>query len=461
MKPLLFIDFGSTYTKITAVDLENESVIGTASSFSTVSSDINDGLENAQNILYKQTGIRDYAEKYACSSAAGGLRMIACGLVTELTAKAAGLAALGAGAKLVKTYSYQLTQSDIDEIDSLAPDIFLLTGGTDGGNRDCILHNAGMLSRCQKNFPIVIAGNRSCGDECAALIGSREVYCTANVMPAFGQIDILPAQEKIREIFLRSIIRAKGLSKAQSLISGIVLPTPAAVLEAVRLLADGCDGERGIGDLICADLGGATTDIYSVSDGAPDNFNTIIKGLPEPRVKRSVEGDIGMRYSINGILLASGAGKLASLSCLSENRVRELAEFYAQNTEKIPDTMELINYDRALAACAVKTALERHAGTLRQTYTPIGEAFIQTGKNLRAVNTFILTGGALISARSPDEIAALALENQNPSVLTPVSAKVLVDRKYILASMGLLARFYPGAALRIMKKEVIGYAASE
>ena len=101
MKPVLLIDFGSTYTKLTAVDVDSETLLGTAASYTTVQTDINDGLSKGLALLEEKTGKIDYAETYACSSAAGGLRMVTSGLVPELTGEAAKLASLGAGAKVV------------------------------------------------------------------------------------------------------------------------------------------------------------------------------------------------------------------------------------------------------------------------------------------------------------------------------------------------------------------------
>ena len=114
MRPVLLIDFGSTYTKVTAVDTDSECLLGTAASFTTVQTDINDGLNNALALLEEKTGKLDFAARYACSSAAGGLKMIASGLVPELTAEAAKQAALGAGAKIAKIYSYDLTEDDVE-----------------------------------------------------------------------------------------------------------------------------------------------------------------------------------------------------------------------------------------------------------------------------------------------------------------------------------------------------------
>ncbi|MBR6793303.1 MAG: glutamate mutase L, partial [Clostridia bacterium] len=161
MRPVLLIDFGSTYTKLTAVDLEGECLLGTAAAYTTVQTDINDGLRAALAQLEQKTGPLSYSQTFACSSAAGGLRMVTSGLVPELTGEAARLASLGAGAKVVGVYAFQLTEDDLEEIAGLQPDIFLLVGGTDGGNTECILHNARMLASLKGSFPIIIAGNRT------------------------------------------------------------------------------------------------------------------------------------------------------------------------------------------------------------------------------------------------------------------------------------------------------------
>ena len=116
MKAVLLIDFGSTYTKLTAVDVDAEKILGTASAYTTVQTDINDGLQAGLKKLEEKTGKLNFAETYACSSAAGGLRMVTSGLVPELTGDAARLASLGAGAKVEKVYNFQLTEDDLEEI---------------------------------------------------------------------------------------------------------------------------------------------------------------------------------------------------------------------------------------------------------------------------------------------------------------------------------------------------------
>lgn len=455
MRPVLLIDFGSTYTKVTAVDTEAEVLLGTAAAYTTVQTDINEGLSHALEKLEAQTGKLDFAARYACSSAAGGLRMIASGLVPELTSEAAKQASLGAGAKIVKVYSFELTEDDIEEIDRLRPDIFLLVGGTDGGNSDCIRHNAQMLAACKADFPVIIAGNRTAARACQRSLEGRQTFICENVMPKFGVLNIQPAQECIRALFLNRIIQAKGLSHASKLISGILMPTPSAMMRAMQLLAEGCEGEEGIGELMALDVGGATTDVYSIADGMPKEGGTVYKGLPEPYVKRTVEGDIGMRYSIGGIVEAASLKKVASLAGLTPERAQALIDDLAKHTEKVPDSEETERLDFALACCACETAARRHAGYMEETYNMAGKVFVQTGKDLRTVRQMVVTGGSLIHTKRTGEITSHAFyDPADPMSLRPIKARVLVDRRYILAAMGLLSEYEPQTALRIMKKEL-------
>ena len=463
MKAVLLIDFGSTYTKLTAVDVEAEKLLGTAAAYTTVQTDINDGLREGLARLQEKTGKLDFAECYACSSAAGGLRMVTSGLVPELTGEAAKLASLGAGAKVVGIYAFQLTEEDLEDIQASKPDIFLLVGGTDGGNTECILHNAKMLATIKGDFPVVIAGNRTAARQCQKILEGYETYICPNVMPKFGVLNIEPTQKQIREIFLNRIIQAKGLSAASQLLSDIMMPTPSAVLQAMKLLADGCEGESGIGELVAVDVGGATTDVYSIADGMPEHMNTVYKGLPEPYAKRTVEGDIGMRYSIHGIVEAAGLSRVSQLSGISEERVQELVDHLRANTDKVPNgDPELEALDHALASCAIEEAVARHAGTIEETYTMMGLTYVQSGKNLTKVKQIVVTGGSLIHTKRTEEIAVHALFSPaNPASLRPKNADVWVDRTYILAAMGLLSSYYPQTALRIMKKELEYHGYSE
>lgn len=456
MRPVLLIDFGSTYTKLTAVDVDAPALLGTAAAYTTIETDIGEGLAQGLQRLEAVTGPLDYTARYACSSAAGGLRMMACGLVPELTSEAARMASLGAGAKIIGLYSYQLTEEDLEEIRAAAPDIFLLVGGTDGGNTANILYNAKQLASIAPEFPIIVAGNRTAASSCAKALAGYEVYVCENVMPKFGVVNIVPTQKKIREIFLQRIVQAKGLSRAAETLDGEMMPTPAAVLRSLELLSQGCEGEQGIGELVAVDVGGATTDVYSIADGMPEAMNTVYKGLPEPFAKRTVEGDIGMRYSIRGIVEEAGVEQVAAIAGLTVERVEELVEQFAAQTDTVPAPgSDGAALDRALASMAVRIGVRRHAGTMEETYTMMGKTFVQEGKNLMQIKNIVVTGGSLIHSEHTDKIAGYALYSaEDPASLRPREARVLVDRSYILAAMGLLSVTEPQAALQIMKKEL-------
>lgn len=457
-KLALLADIGSTFTKVCAVDISAQILLGTASAPTTISSGIDTGLSNAIDRLFEKTGELTFSEKYACSSAAGGLRMIACGLVPELTAEAARLACLGAGAKLIKLYAYELTPEDISEIETLSPDIFLLTGGTDGGNSACILHNARMLSKSTVNFPILIAGNRSCAGSCEQILRGHETIRCENVMPKLGELNIGDVQRQIREVFLNRIVFAKGLTRIKGLVDGILMPTPAAIMTAAQLLAMGHENASGIGEILAVDLGGATTDVFSMSHGTPDNDSTILKGLPEPYAKRTVEGDLGMRYSAPGVLEAAGALRLAELAQCPAVSIPELVKAISERPSLIPQKSGDTRLDFAIAHSAIDIAVRRHAGTLEQAYTPTGPVLVQKGKNLRGISQMILTGGAVINSDDPISLAKAALAHRADHFsLLPRKFSVWVDKKYILSGMGLLAQNYPKCALAITKKELKEY----
>ncbi len=166
MSLALLIDFGSTFTKILAVDLDKEEILAYAQSPTTVENDITIGLHRALDLLPQHIAkAAPYACKSASSSAAGGLRMVTIGLIPDLSAEAAHRAALGAGAKVIKIYSFRLSQSELAELERLAPDILLLAGGTDGGNRQVIIENARLLAQSRINCPILIAGIKAAADE--------------------------------------------------------------------------------------------------------------------------------------------------------------------------------------------------------------------------------------------------------------------------------------------------------
>jgi len=462
MNAYLLLDFGSTYTKLTAVDIDNEEILATAKDITTIEDDIMIGFNKAYDkLMNKLEGEEvNFVEKLACSSAAGGLKMVAIGLVPDLTAEAAKRAALGAGARVIKVYSYELTKDEVLEIKNSDVDIILLAGGTNGGNKQCILHNANMLVDLDVNLPIVVAGNKSANDEIKEIFQKAGFYfsITENVMPQLNALNVEPAREEIRKVFMDRITDAKGLSNAENYINGILMPTPAAVLKAARVLGEGTDEEEGIGDLIIVDIGGATTDVHSIGYGEPTKGGVNMKGLEEPFAKRTVEGDLGMRYSAVSLWEAAGSRKLRAYLNDKDRKVQieERCKYRNSNIKMVPETDEDIKFDEAMAKAATELSMERHCGTVECIYTPMGAVYNQLGKDLMDVKYMIGTGGVLVHSKHPGEILKSGTFNkENATSLRPRNPKTLVDKTYILSSMGLLAQDYPDKAIRIMKKYLV------
>ena len=450
MSAALLIDFGSTWTKLRALDLESGTLLATTQGPSTVATDVNVGLDVALARLADALGgLPSFTYRLASSSAAGGLRMVTIGLVRELTAEAARQAALGAGAKLCGSFAYRLTAADLREVEALAPDIVLLCGGTDGGNREVILHNAHALAKSALACPVVVAGNRETTDEIVALLGNGErlVIAAANVLPTIDKLDIEPARSAIRDVFMRRIVSAKGIDRASSRIDHVLMPTPAAVLEGARLLADGVAGREGLGPLVVVDPGGATTDVHSIGAGEPSEPGVIRYGLPDPYAKRTVEGDLGMRHNAAAIVAAVGLEVIATRAGIAPDDATIVLSRLESNVEMLPVTAAEMQLDDALVRAAVDIAMARHAGTVETVYTAQGPVQLQRGKDLSGFGWLIGTGGAIVHARDAASILSVACADaRHPASLRPRAPRLAVDADYLLYAAGLLAQVDPAAA---------------
>ena len=455
----MLIDFGSTYTKITAVDVDAATVLGTARGITTVATDIMDGLNQAMEELFRKTGRLSFRRTLACSSAAGGLKMVAVGLVPEMTAEAAKRAALGAGAKVLGVYCHELSEYEIEEIEAMKPDIILLAGGTDGGNKKVILHNAEMLATLSQDTPVIVAGNKSAAPAAVKILSRKmtEVLHTENVMPRLDELNIEPARQTIRQVFLQRIVEAKGLHRANDLVDRLVMPTPSAVMRAAELLSRGSGRETGLGDLMVVDIGGATTDMYSIAKGDPAKSGVVLRGLPEPYAKRTVEGDLGMRYSAVALLKAATLERIASYAGVAEDAVAAYVQKVEDNIDYLPadDAEEAV--ETGMARACVCLSADRHVGFLETHYTPYGSTFVQTGKDLTQAPVVIGTGGVIITSPRPEEILqGVRFDETAPHLLKPQNPLYRVDREYIMAAMGLLGEELPEVAVRMMKKYIAG-----
>ncbi len=457
----LLIDFGSTYTKLVVVDLSARGVVAQAQAPSTVETDINQGLQAALSELEAKYRLRPdrFTYRAACSSAAGGLKVVAIGLVKSLTVEAARQAALGAGARLIGAYGDRLNCEEVSEIVEARPDMILLAGGTDGGDREAIRHNAAMLARADIAAPIVVAGNKEATPAVAEELrrAGKEVRTTPNVLPRLQEINVEPAREVIRRLYMERIVEAKGLAQAQLYIGRIIMPTPAAVLSAARLLADGTDSQAGWGAVMVVDIGGATTDVHSVAPDPPEQGRAIRRGIPEPYAKRTVEGDLGLRVSAIALLDSVGlpALKAAVGDDWTDESLRDALHRRAGNPAFIAAEGREKKLDDAMARLCVELATQRHVGRYREHYLPTGFCYIQEGKDLTLVRHLIGTGGIFKhSSRTADILSGGVFDQRRVLELKPMRPELYADQDYIVWAMGLLAESQPEIALEILHKSL-------
>lgn len=459
MNIVLTIDFGSTNTKVTAIDLDSLSIIARSVAYTTVETDVRDGLLIAQKDIASQCGIKTFDSQVACSSAYGGLKMISCGLVPDLTVKAGKMAASSAGAKVLKSFSYELSKTEQKEMENIKPDIILLCGGIDGGNKDVILHNAKMIAEIPHHLYVIVAVNKTVSDKvCNILTESGKISeLCENVLPEFGKLNISPVKEAIREMFIKRIIEAKGLNEAQKVMSSPITPTPLAVFEASELLSRGFESENGFNDLLLYDVGGATTDVYSMCEGEPQSL-VMLKGLKEPYAKRTVEGDIGVRYSLNFLMENIDFAKATPPEGVDMSLLNDWVYRCRKDTSTLPQTEIEKKCDMFLAHEAIKISIGRHVGTIEEAYSPMGKVYIQTGKDLSNVECIIGSGGSVINSINPKYVlSSSVVANGEEGLLKPKRDKInfMLDKENIMAACGLISRIDKLAAIKIMKKYLV------
>jgi len=469
----ILIDFGSTFTKVTAVDLAKAEVIGRSQAPSTVLTDVREGLLQGLRYLHashalfnavpKDLSVLDGKVVLASSSAAGGLRIVVVGNVPGLTVEAANQAALGAGAKIVGSSSFKLTDAKIKEVEGLKPDMILLTGGVDGGDADTILHNARSLAGTNLAMPIVVGGNRAAIDQVVGILkqAGKEVRVVDNVMPKAGMLAVESAREAIRELFMERITHAKGLDALLGIVP-VVLPTPMAVIQGVRLGADGTADVKGWGDMLLVDVGGATTDVHSIGYGHPAGENVIAQGLAEPYAKRTVEGDLGIRFNAATIVARVGLDKLTEdlrhdfpSSAVERELLGAYIDQIGQDTGSVPQEPWHLAADAVLARTAVDLAVDRHVGRRERIVAREGETWVHSGKDMRDTHTLIGTGGVFVhNAHAAYILTQRPSGDDRVQALRPRDPKKFLDASYQLYAVGLLSESRPDVALKLFQRYV-------
>ncbi|MCS5420381.1 MULTISPECIES: GlmL-related ornithine degradation protein [Psychrilyobacter] len=449
---VLVAEIGSTTTVVNAfgnLEGENPKFIGQGQAPTTVDQgDVNLGLMDATYDLEEKLGIREleYDEFLATSSAAGGLKMTVHGLVYDMTAKAAKEAALGAGANIHMVTSGKLRRTDLKEIEKIKPNIILLAGGVDYGERDTALYNAELLAKLNLDVPVIYAGNIQNCEEIKLIFedyGKEDLLkIVENVYPKIDQLNVEPVRRVIQDVFEEHIIHAPGMERVRDIVSGPIVPTPGAVMEGSKIL------KEVIGDLVTIDVGGATTDIHSVTDGSEEITRILIS--PEPIAKRTVEGDLGVYVNMKNIVEIIGEKNLAKELTLEEEELTE----HLLNFPPIPKSEVEMKLVEILTEKAVIMSIHRHAGGYRHLFGETKKTLAE-GKDLTSVKWIIGTGGALTKLPNRLEILKkVAMSNKGDKLLPTPEVKILIDNDYIMASLGVLSKYNKESAVKLLKKSL-------
>ncbi len=448
----LVAEIGSTTTIMNAFDglnTDNPVFLGSGFAATTVAQgDVNIGLNQAKINLMQNLNVTELLAKdvFASSSAAGGLKMSVHGLVYDMTVKAAKEAALGAGANLKIITSGILDEYQIENIKKEKLNIIMISGGVDFGERKTALENAKIISGLKLNIPVIYAGNiqnhawiRKFFEENHQ---EQYLYISNNVYPKIDCLEVDNTRKIIQNVFEKHIIQAPGMEHVKEIVNETIIPTPGAVMEAAKLL------QSAIGDLITVDVGGATTDIHSVTQGKEEINKILI--APEPFSKRTVEGNLGVYVNKDAIIEMVGQESLLKSLSISYEKLNDLLEDY----KPIPDDKQ-IPLTEKLTEIAFDISLKRHAGKLVYMYNSSGKVAYAEGKDLTDIKYLVATGGALTKLPNRLEIIKNVLNKQSDLVLSPSpKTTILIDNDYVMASLGVLSKKYPIAALKLLKKSL-------
>jgi uncharacterized protein (TIGR01319 family) len=427
---VLCVDFGSTFTKAALVESDDGSLVGAASHPTTISTDVMDGYQ----AIRAELGGERIDDVLACSSAGGGLRLAVVGYEREVTAEAGHRVGLSAGAKVVHVSTGTLDTQGISDLRAARPDVLLLVGGTDGGNAEVLPHNARRLASARVTMPIVLAGNAEAAEEASETLTGRgrTVSSVANVLPRIGVLEPRPARAAIRDVFIRHVIGGKGLSCGKEFAAMVRAATPDVVLAGLEALTDGGSGVDGAGDVLVVDIGGATTDVYSVVTPEGEDAG-LCKDVVETMWRaRTVEGDLGMRWNAPGIVTAAQSEQL-----LTGGRHADELASYAAHVAADPSYLpgpgsREDRYDVELARLAATVALRRHGRPAGPSAAP---------RPLADVRLVIGSGGVLRHHGEAERevILSAATSDHGGGWRVPAAARVAVDARYVLFAAGLLA----------------------
>lgn len=397
------------------------------------------------------------------SSAGGGLQMLVTGVVREMTAASAKRAALGAGAivmDVIASNDRRRPHEQIQRIRELRPDMILMSGGTDGGTVEHVVQIAELIApaKPQPRFgsgyrmPVIYAGNK----EAASFVqetfdDSVELAVVDNIRPVLERENLGPARDRIHDLFLEHVMaHAPGYDKLIDWTDAPIMPTPGAVGDILQQIAN----VRGI-NVVGVDIGGATTDVFSVFDG-PDG---------EPVFNRTVSANLGMSYSISNVCAEAGLPNVLRWVHfdMEERELRNRVKNKMIRPTTIPQTLEALVFEQAVAREALRLAYIHHrefATTLKgvQQQRTVGDTFAQqkSGQSIvdnMRLNLLVASGGVLSHAPRMEQTAAMLIDAFEPEGVTELAK----DSIFMMPHLGVLASVHPQAAMEVFEKDCLIY----
>ncbi len=391
------------------------------------------------------------------SSAGGGLQMMVAGVVREMTAESAKRAALGAGAIVMDTIASndrRKPHEQIQRIRELRPDMVLVSGGTDGGDTKKVVEIAELIAPARPRprfggeykLPLIFAGNKEARSTIERVFSGEGFALSVvdNLRPTLERENLGPARERIHDVFLEHVMaHAPGYDKLMTWANAPIMPTPGAVGDILQTIAKG----RGI-NVVGVDIGGATTDMFSVFGGV---FN------------RTVSANLGMSYSISNVCAEAGMDSVLRWVHLDmdERELRNRVKNKMIRPTTIPQTLEALVFEQAVSREALRLAYIQHksfATTLKgvQQQRTVGDAFSQkeAGGSLvdnMALDLMVASGGVLSHAPRMEQTALMMIDAFEPEGFTEIAK----DSIFMMPHLGVLASVNPRAAMEVFEKDCL------
>jgi len=481
IKVILATDCGSTTTKAILIELVDGTYRQTqrGEAPTTVEepfADVTAGVVNAVTEIGELAGRKlidddgqiirpareENGQKIGCdiyistSSAGGGLQMMVAGVVKEMTAASAKRAALGAGAivmDVIASNDKRKPHEQIQRIRELRPDMVLISGGTDGGNTTQVVQIAELIAPAKPrprfgadySMPIIFAGNIEARTAVSKVFETGfDLKIVDNIRPVLERENLGPARDKIHDVFLEHVMaHAPGYDKLMGWTDAPIMPTPGAVGDILQTIAKG----RGI-NAVGVDIGGATTDVFSVFDGT---FN------------RTVSANLGMSYSISNVCAEATMPSILRWVHLDmdERELRNRVKNKMIRPTTIPQTQEALIFEQAVAREALRLAYQQHkefATTLKgvQQQRTVGDTFSQATSGQSIVDNMkldllVASGGVLSHAPRMSQTALMLIDSFEPEGFTTLAK----DSIFMMPHLGVLASVHPQAAMEVFERDCL------